>query len=51
MKSQQVKQSGELGENEGDREREQQISEVRDRALDRRGVGMGQKWPLDNSNT
>ncbi len=51
MKSQQVKQSGELRGKEGEREREQQISEVRDGALDRSGVGVGKKWPLENSNT
>jgi hypothetical protein len=36
---------------EGEREREQQINGVRDRALDRNGSGMGQKWPLDILNT
>ncbi len=41
-----MKQSGVSGEEEGERESEQQISGVRDRALDRSRVGMGQKWLL-----
>jgi len=47
MKSEHVKQCGELGGKEGEREREQQISG----ALDRSGVGVGKKWPLENLNT
>jgi hypothetical protein len=50
MKSEHVKQSGELRGKEREREREQQISEVRDGALDRSGVGVGKKWPLENLN-
>jgi len=34
-----------------EREREQQISGVRDRALGRNGNGVGQKWPLVKLNT
>ncbi len=50
MKSQQVKQSGDLMEKEREIEREQQINRVRDRALDRNGIDMGQKWALDILN-
>ncbi len=38
-------------EKEGEGEREQQINSVRDRALDRNGRGVGQKWPLEKLNT
>jgi hypothetical protein len=41
VKSQQVKQIGEKVEREGEREREQQITGVRDGALDRIGNGAG----------
>ncbi len=34
-------------EEEGEKEREQQINWARDRALDRNGSGVGQKWPLE----
>jgi hypothetical protein len=51
VKLQQVKQSGEMMEKEGEGEREQQINEVRDGALDRNGSGMGQKWLLEKLNT
>jgi hypothetical protein len=51
VKSQLVKQSGELMEKEREIEREQQINRVRDRALDRNGIDMGQKWPLYILNT
>ncbi len=44
MKSQQVKWSGKLMEKEGEGEREKEIDGVRDRALDRNGSGVGQKW-------
>jgi hypothetical protein len=45
MKMQQVE--AEWGASgEGERDREQQISGVRDRALDRNGNDMGQKWSL-----
>ncbi len=46
-----MKQGGELMEKEGEREREQQINEVRDGALDKNGSGIGQKWPLEKLNT
>ncbi len=39
MKLQLAKQSRELAEREGEREREQQINRVRDGALDRNGKG------------
>ncbi len=42
---------GEGGEREGEREREQQISGVRDGVLDRNGSGVGQKWPLVKMDT
>ncbi len=34
-----------------EREREQQISRVRDGALDRNGNGVGQKWTLVKKDT
>jgi hypothetical protein len=53
MKSQQVKQSGELREKK--REREKEISGLtgrkRDRALGRYGNDVGQKWPLEKLNS
>ncbi len=45
------KQSRELAEREGEREREQQINGVRDGALDRNGNGMGWKWPIVKRDT
>jgi hypothetical protein len=39
-----------MTEKEVEVEREQQINEVRDGALDRNGSGMGQKWPLEKLN-
>ncbi len=42
-----MKQSGELRETEGERERDQQINKERDGALDKNGNVVGQKWPLD----
>ncbi len=51
MQVKQVKQSAEKVEREGEREREQQISGVRDGALDRNGSGVGQKWPLVKMDT
>ncbi len=50
MQEQQVKQNGELLEEEGKGEREQQINGVRDRALDRNGSSVGQKWALEKLN-
>ncbi len=50
MQEQQVRQSGELMEEEGEGEREQQINGARDRALDRNGSNVGQKWPLEILN-
>ncbi len=50
MQEQQVKQSGELMEEEGEGEREQQINGARDRAFDRNGSNVGQKWPFEILN-
>jgi hypothetical protein len=36
---------------DGEREREQQINRVRDRALDRNGNGVGWKWLLVKKDT
>jgi hypothetical protein len=36
---------------EGEREREQQISRVRDKALEGFGNGAGWKWPLGKKDT
>ncbi len=50
MKMQQVEAEwGACGE--GERERKQQISGVRDGALDRNGNDMGQKWSLVKKDT
>ncbi len=38
-------------ERERERERDQQVNGVRDRALDRNGNGVGQKWPLVKMDT
>jgi hypothetical protein len=51
VKLQQVKQSGEMMEKEGEGEIEQQINRVRNGAVDRNGSGMGQKWLLKKLNT
>ncbi len=51
MKLQQVKTELGVREREGEREREQLISGVRDGAFDRNGNGVGWKWPLVKKDT
>ncbi len=47
MKLQQVKQNREEVAKQGEREQHiKRVNRVRDRALDRNGSGVGQKWPL-----